>query len=110
MTSSASRIQAVADGTATEQAEEHGLRVLRRVEGQALIRIVCDALWEASKVAGDLHALICDRTTEPVLACGQDQVLEALTCIETAEHYLRMLDEVIDPGDSPVQAEPAVIR
>ncbi len=103
MTSSTTKIQAVTDGTTpaktTAGKPEHGLTVLRRNEGQALAQIARDALWETSIVTDEINKGI--RTGEIPHPELQRMLLDALGCMETADHYLRMLDEVLDPGDSP---------
>lgn len=106
MTSSTSKIPAVTDGTTTtSEPREHGLAVLRRSESQGLIQIACDALWEATRVADQINRTLYSRTAaSPPPRDVPGQLLEVLGCLETADHYLRMLDEVIDTAtaDTPV--------
>jgi hypothetical protein len=114
MTSSTTTIKAVKNGTAAEPAKrEHGLAVLREKEARALISLACDALHETSNLGHEMHGLIydADKADAPD-ARFQDFLEEALTCWQTADHYLRMLGSVIDErtGDSqaPWPADPAL--
>jgi hypothetical protein len=110
MTSSTPTIKAVTSGPTSDPKPEHGLSVLRRIEAQGLIRIACDALSETSEIASQIHrGVYSDPGTVPA-ADLQRLLLDALTCMETADHYLRMLDEVIDPGDESRPADPVPIR
>jgi hypothetical protein len=83
----------------------HGLAVLRQLEAQGLIRVVDYALYETEALTRQISQIL-DRTPDEDLPAGQLQriLLEALSCLETADHYLRMLDGVLDPGepDEPV--------
>jgi hypothetical protein len=102
MTSSTDKTQAVTDGTTTtSEPREHGLSVLRRSESQGLIQIACDALWEANRMADQINRTLYSRTAaSPPPLDVPGQLLEVLGCLETADHYLRMLDEVIDTADA----------
>jgi hypothetical protein len=106
MTSS-TPITAVPDGTTSTAKAEHGLSVLRRMEGQALIQIALDALWQATSVGDQIRKGLGITTGDIPYVELQRKLLEALACMETADHYLRMLDGVIDPGDEPKAADPA---
>jgi hypothetical protein len=110
MTSSTPTIKAVISGPVNDRKPEHGLSVLRRLEAQGLIRIACDALSETSQIAHEIHSGIYgDPGTVPA-ADLQRLLLNAVACMETADHYLRMLDEVIDTGDESRSGEPVPIR
>lgn len=83
----------------------HGLAVLRQLEAQGLIRVVDHALYETQMLTHQLDKGL-NRTPGEDLPAGDLQriLLEALSCLETADHYLRMLDGVLDPGepDEPI--------
>jgi hypothetical protein len=96
MTSS-TPVKAATDGMITSAEVKDPVRELRRSEGCGLISLACDAMHAASDLARQMHTGIYKPGTIPA-AEVQRQLLAALTCLETAEHYLRMLDEVIDPG------------
>jgi hypothetical protein len=114
MTSSTTTIKAVKNGTTAEPAKrEHGLAVLREKEAQALISLACAAVHETSDLTHEMHGLIYDADKADVPDARLQQSLEeALTCWQTADHYLRMLGSVIDErtGDSqaPWPADPAL--
>jgi hypothetical protein len=79
---------------------EHGLSVLRGTEGRGLISLACDALYETSSLANEMHAQLY--ATDP--ADDRDLVqlnTEVLACLETAEHYLLMLGSVIEERTTP---------
>jgi hypothetical protein len=97
MTSS-TPIKAAKDGMITSTKPEHGLTDLRERESRGLISLATDAISVASDVGHDMFQAIYDRAGTVSATDVQRQLLETLTCLETAEHYLRMLDEVIDPG------------
>ena len=95
-----------------EARPEHGLAVLRGKEGRGLISLACDALYEISNLAHEMHTELY--ATVPAEGRNLQQLHgEALTCLETAEHYLLMLSSVLeercppDPGVDPWSAEPA---
>jgi hypothetical protein len=100
MTSSTTKIQAAGNGgTTTEPAparREHGVAVLRSIESKSLITLAQDALSETHSVGHELHQAIYAH--EPELSDEQmeETLCEALTCLETADHYLRMLSSVLD--------------
>jgi hypothetical protein len=83
---------------------EHGLAVLRDREGRGLISLACDALYEASTLAQEMHTQLYTSPAE-----GRDlQQLhgEAVTCLETAEHYLLMLGSVLEERATPPDPDP----
>ena len=98
-----------------EARPEHGLAVLRSKEGRGLISLACDALYEISSLAHEMHAELY--ATVPAEGRNLQQLHgEALTCLETAEHYLLMLGSVLEeratpqdpaPGAGPRPVEPA---
>jgi hypothetical protein len=101
MTSSTDKIQTANGGTTAKNPKpERGLAALRRLEAQGLIRFVIDALFETQAVAFDIRDGIHPEPGQEVPAAQiQHHLLEALACLETADHYLRMLDGVIDTGE-----------
>ena len=110
MTSSTDKTQAVTDGTTTKNPKpERGLAALRQLEAQGLIRFVIDALFETQAVAFDIRDAIWPEPDQEVPAQIGHQLLEALACLETADHYLRMLDGVIDTGE-PLSEAPVPFR
>jgi hypothetical protein len=95
--------------TETKPAErDYGLAVLREKEIRALISLACDCISETSRVAHEMHIVIYDRNTKVNDAELQQQLDEALSCAQTADHYLRMLSSVLEErsGDSPVPWRP----
>jgi hypothetical protein len=111
MTSSTDKTQAVTDGTTAKNPKpERGLAALRRMEAQGLIRFVIDALFETQAVAFDIRDGIHPEPGQEVPAAQiGHQVLQALACLETADHYMRMLDGVIDTGE-PLSEAPIPFR
>ena len=108
MTSSSTKIQAATDGGTTTDhppARAHGLSVLRSIEAKSLISLVQDALDETHHVGYALHSAIYGfepapaSWTRPRLT-PSSRCCEALTCLETADHYLRMLGSVLDEREA----------
>lgn len=87
---------------------DYGLAALREKETRALISLTCDCISETSRVTHEMHTVVYDRNTKVNDAQLQQQLDEALSCWQTAEHYLRMLDSVFEErnGDSPVPWRP----
>jgi hypothetical protein len=83
---------------------DYGLAVMRDKEVKALISLASDCISETAQVTHKMHSAIYDRDTTVTAAELQQQLDEALSCWQTAEHYLRMLDSVIAERDedSPV--------
>ena len=96
MTSS-TPVKAATDGMITSTDTKDPVHELRRSERCGLISLACDAVHAASDLGHEMHTGIYKPGTVPT-AEVQRRLLAALTCLETAEHYLRMLDEVIDAG------------
>ncbi len=106
MTSSNTEVKAAANGQATTETQRpHGLRVLREIEAKALISLATDAMSQAVQVSHEMHSLLYDRKTRPSYERLQQLLEEALACWEIGDHYLRMLDEAIEP-DGPLTEEP----
>jgi hypothetical protein len=119
MTRSITPITAASGGdtgtrTGEKASPEHGLFVLRGKEGKGLISLACDALGETFNLAHEMHAQLY--ATDPADDRDlQQQLGEALTCLETTHHYLLMLSSVLeercppDPGPDvdPWSVEPA---
>ena len=108
MTSSIIPVTAASNGgTTTEDKKRerpsHGLPVLRDTEAKALIHLGMDALSEAHTVGHELHKLLYG-TAEPGDDQRQELLVETLTCLETAEHYLLMLGSVL--GEHPARTGP----
>jgi hypothetical protein len=112
MTSSTPTIKAVPDGTTGTDTSDP-VAELRRDEAQYLISIASRAVSTIGEVTSQMHEQIYTPGGTPA-AETQRLLLAALTCMETAEHYLRMLDEVLadvpgsgappplaDPGEPP---------
>ena len=95
--------------TETKPAErDYGLAVMREKETKALISLACDCISETARLTHEMHTVIYDRNTKVSDAELQQQLDEALSCWQTADHYLRMLDSVLEErnGDSPVPWRP----
>ena len=95
------------NGAKTAQ-RDYGIAVMRDKEMKALIGLACDCISETSRVTHEMHGVIYDRDTTVNTAELQQQLDEALSCWQTADHYLRMLDSVLEErnGDSPVPWRP----
>ncbi len=100
---------AAASGTTTKNTANgrpRGIARLRDLEAQALISLACDAISAAGDAGHDLHTAIY-RPEEGGEADTGRVLLDALACLETADHYLRMLDGILipaspdDPGPEP---------
>src|SRR5262249_9801510 len=101
--------------TDDEARPEHGLAVLRGKEGRGLISLACDALYETSSLAHEMHTELY--ATGP--ADDRDLVqlnTEVLACLEAAEHYRLMRGGVMEerppaqaraPDADPRLVEPA---
>jgi hypothetical protein len=86
---------------------EHGLAVLRDKEGRGLITLACDALYEVSNLAHEMHAQLY--ATDPAEDRDLQQLMgETQACLETAEHYLLMLGSVIEQRTPPPDPHPDV--
>jgi hypothetical protein len=87
---------------------DYGIAVMREKETKALISLACDCISETARVTHEMHQVIYDRNTKVSDAQLQQQLDEALSCWQTADHYLRMLDSVLEErnGDSPVPWRP----
>jgi hypothetical protein len=97
------------DPVKNEKAQpEHGLPVLRDKEGRGLISLICDALGETFNLAHDMHAQLYAK--DPADDRELQQLNgEALSCLETAEHYLLMLGSVFEeriPPDPDPEIDP----
>jgi hypothetical protein len=107
MSSSTTKIQAVTDGTnGATPPREHGLAVLRSMESKALISLAQDALSQTHDVGYQLHKAIHGREPTASEAPLEQLLCEALACLETADHYLRMLGSVLDELTAP-NSDPA---
>ncbi len=92
-------------GTGEKTARKHGLAVLRGKEGRGLISLACDALYEASNLASEIHARLY--VEDPADDRDLQQLMgEARACIETAEHYLLMLGSVAEERTAPPGPDP----
>ena len=99
MTSTVTTIKAVSDGNGTvarPAPRREGLAALRESEAKNLIGLACDAASATSHVAFAMFEAIYDRDSKTPAAKRQDRLCEALTCLETTDHYLRMLGSVLD--------------
>jgi hypothetical protein len=78
---------------------------LRDEEARGLISLASDALHAALNLAHEIHTHIYKPEVTSA-AESQRKLLATLTCMETADHYLRMLDEVLAyvPGTGDPQA------
>jgi len=83
----------------------HGLAVLRHKEGLGLISLACDALTETFDLAHEMHAQLYAK--DPADDRQVQQLTgEALTCLQTAEHYLLMLGSVLEERATPQDPAP----
>jgi hypothetical protein len=120
MTSNITPITAASSGDTDKRTDEkappeHGLAVLRNREGRGLISLACDALYETSNLASEMHAQLY--ANDPADDRELLQLMgDALTCLETGQHYLLMLSSIFEerertrppgPDVDPWSAEPA---
>ena len=106
MTSS-TPINAATDGMITSASGPvDPVATLRDEEAKGLIHLASDALHAANSLVHEIHTHIY-KPEATSAAESQRKLLATLTCMETAEHYLRMLDEVLpdvpgthDPHDA----------
>jgi hypothetical protein len=103
MTNSITPITSASGGESTagrqQKERKHGLAVLRRDEAKALISLATEAVSQTHGVGHEIHTLIYARDGQfrpDTLDC---LLTEALTCWETADHYLRMLGSVLSDYD-----------
>ena len=112
MTRSITPITAASSGDTDQRTDEkarpeHGLAVLRDKEGRGLISLACDAVYETSKLASEMHAQLY--ATDPADYRDLQQLnVEAQACLETAEHYLLMLGSVFEERTPPPDPDPDV--
>jgi hypothetical protein len=109
MTSTVAKDASNGAKTETKPAErDYGIAVMRDKETKALISLATDCISETFQVTHKMHSVIYDRNTKADPAQLQQQLDEALSCLQTADHYLRMLDSVLEErnGDSPVPWRP----
>ena len=81
-----------------------GLAKLRREETRALVSMVCEAMYQTSNVASELHTFIYAKDSKVRPDRIRRLLAEARTCWQTADQYLRMLGSVpvdYDPADEP---------
>ena len=99
MTSNITPITAASNGgDTTDRARTPQARParLREKEAHGLISLGLDALYEASNLGHDMHKVIYGDDATASYPQLQDQLAEALACLETAEHYLFMLGSVFE--------------
>lgn len=108
MTSSTTKIQAVNDGTTTKKADsaEESIGKLRQREAVVLISLICDAISSTSKLTYSMHVSIYDDLDTVPVDQLRERLYAALTCMGTADHYLRMLDEALADIPAPQPDEP----
>ena len=94
--------------TETKPAQrDYGIAVLRDKETKALIGLAATASRRPPRSPTRCTASSTTATPGPPAEL-QQQLDEALSCWQTADHYLRMLDSVLEErnGDSPVPWRP----
>ena len=99
MTSNITPIPAASNGATRPHEPErprHGMPALREREARELVGLGLDALHEASNVGHDMHTVLYGENATASYPQLQAQLAEALTCLETAEHYLFMLGSVFE--------------
>ena len=95
------------EDTSEKSRPRHGLAALRHKEGHGLVSLACDALHETSDLAHEMHAQLYakDPVDDREL---QQQLGEALTCLETTHNYLRVLSNVLEQRWPPDPKDPDV--
>ena len=98
MTSNITPITAASNGDTTTDYERprHGLAALREREARELVHLGLEALHEASNVGRDMHSVHYGDNATASYPQLEAQLAEAMTCLETAEHYLFMLGSVFE--------------
>jgi hypothetical protein len=114
MTSNITPITAASNEGDTTTASEperprHGLAALREREARELISLAMDALHEAGNLGHDMHSVLWGEDATSSYPQLEAKLTEAVTCLETAEHYLFMLGSVFEEHanrNRPPQAVP----
>ncbi len=101
MNSSNGKVQAVTDGTTETRKREHPVSVLRRKEGRGLIEMACDAVHAVSQLTYEMHHVMYSEPGTVPVADLRVMQENALACMQSADHYLRMLDDVLDSAVPP---------
>jgi hypothetical protein len=98
MTSNITPITAASNGDTTTEPERprHGLPALREKEAKELVHLGLSALSEASNLGHDMFTVLYGDNAAESYPQLQAQLAEAVTCLETAEHYLFMLGSVFE--------------
>jgi hypothetical protein len=100
MTKGNGAVRAISDSRATGTPVSvtetgHGTAKLRDREAKGLIGLAADALSEAHSVAHELHSRIYDPDHKVPREHVEALLGEALICVQTTDHYLRMLSDVL---------------
>jgi hypothetical protein len=102
-----------ANGTATKpvltagpspvsEQEPNGFAVMRGIEARALIRLVTEALTATARMAHELHEDIYAPGFDVPRPVTHGKLTEALSGVQTVDHYLRMLGSVMEESmDGP---------
>jgi len=86
---------------------EHGLVALLGKEGRGLISLARDALHETSGLVHEMHAQLHAKNTADDREL-QQQLAEAVACLETTHNYLHMLSNVLEQRWPPDPEDPDV--
>ncbi len=115
MTKTSPAVNAVLDNDPTARIapgeQGHGVAALRDKEAKGLISLATDAISEVHAVGHELHSRIYGRQAAAAAGAGehlQPMLDEAFGCLQTADHYLRMLGDVLAeryPRPDPWSAE-----
>lgn len=84
------------NGPAAASDDPCGITVLRGKEVKSLVSLACDALSETHEVSHRLHRVIYKRDAQEGAGELRRMLADALACLATTEHYMRMLGSVID--------------
>ena len=97
------------NGTRTDEKAppEHGLFALLGKEGRGLISLARDALHETSGLVHEMHAQLHAKNTADDREL-QQQLAEAVACLETTHNYLHMLSNVLEQRWPPDPEDPDV--
>ena len=111
MTRSNTSVKAVSDGGGTKTAigpsiSGCGVAALRVKETKALISLATDAISETHSVGHELHSHIYNRDDTVPGQWLQQLLDETFTCWQTADHYLRMLSDVLAERNASGEPEP----
>ena len=101
-------VKAVSDGSSGSGVKDP-VADLRTIEAKALTALACEAGYSMAELLSQLHKGVYQPGTVSATEL-QRRLLGALSCMETADRYLHMLDDVLPDVCDADNAEPDVDR